>query len=234
MPSCLFHFRIILGLRYWSSFTAFLNETSLHFNPTANNNQCNYSKLYSGRQKKVVTMNQWVMLVVPNTAVVWPSQKKGKGLCQLSKGLPHSAGHWGGPPLLLHSGRRDFFRSQGDRGPGGVGLHCAWPGQPGWGSACSGGPSAQMSAHAERTLESDGKKKKKKKTRVFTVKGPQSDHWGIYWTPTVDFALLNNDFFFFCTKMYCCQKLEGFEGECTRPKQKIYKILMWLWSQMVF
>lgn len=37
-----------------------------------------------------------------------------------------------------------------------------------------------MSAHAERTLESDGKKKKKKKTRVFTVKGPQSDHWGIY------------------------------------------------------
>lgn len=43
LPSCLFHFRIILGLRYWSSFTAFLNETSLHFNPTANNNQCNYS-----------------------------------------------------------------------------------------------------------------------------------------------------------------------------------------------
>lgn len=150
------------------------------------------------RGKKVVTVNQWVMLVVPNTAVVWPSRekKKGKGLCQLSKGRPHSAGHWGGPPLLLHSGRRDFFRPQGDRGPGGVGLHCAWPGQPGWGSACSGGPSAQMSAHAERTLESDGKKKKKKKTRVFTVKGPQSDHWGIYWTPTVDFALLNNDWFF--------------------------------------
>lgn len=43
MPSCLFHLRIILELRYWSSFTAFLNETSLHFNPTANNNQCNYS-----------------------------------------------------------------------------------------------------------------------------------------------------------------------------------------------
>lgn len=156
--------------------------------------QQNHSYIQEGK-KKVVTMNQWVMLVVPNTAVVWPSRKKGKGLCQLSKGLPHSVGHWGGPPLLLHSGRRDFFRPQGDRGPGGVGLHCAWPGQPGWGSACSGGPSAQMSAHAERTLESDGKKKKKKKTRVFTVKGPQSDHWGIYWTPTVDFALLNNDFF---------------------------------------
>lgn len=65
--------------------------------------------------------------------------------------------------VLLHSGRRDFFRPQGDRGPGGVGLHCPRPGQPGWGSACCGGPSTQMSAHSERTLESEGKKRERKK-----------------------------------------------------------------------
>lgn len=196
MPSCLFHLHIILELCYWSSFTAFLNETSLHFNPTANNNQCNYSiqqnRSYIQEGKK--SGDHEPMSHAGGSKHCCCLTITEKGLCQLSKGLPHSAGHWGGPPLLLRSGRRDFFRPQGDRGPGGVGLHCAWPGQPGWGSACSGGPSAQMSAHAERTLESDGKKKKKKKTRVFTVKGPQSDHWGIYWTPTVDFALLNNDF----------------------------------------
>lgn len=97
------------------------------------------------------------------TLLLFDHHENGKGLCQFSKGLPHSAGHWGGPPPLVHPGRRDFFRPQGDRGPGGVGLHCAWPGQPGWGSACSGGPSAQMSAHTERTLESDGKKKNRKR-----------------------------------------------------------------------
>lgn len=171
-------------------------------------------------------MNQWAMLVVPNTAVVWPSRKKkkkGKGLCQLSKGLPHSAGHWGGPPLLLHSGRRDFFRPQGDRGPGGVGLHCAWPGQPGWGSACSGGPSAQMSAHAERTLESDGKKKKEKENQG--LYGKRTPIWplGNLLNTNCRFRTIKQWFFiFFCTKMYCCQKLEGFEGECTRRKKYIY------------
>lgn len=65
--------------------------------------------------------------------------------------------------VLLHPSRRDFFRPQENRGPEGVRLHCLRPGQPGWGSACSGGPSTQMSTHSERTLESEGKKKKKKK-----------------------------------------------------------------------
>lgn len=186
------------------------------------------------RGKKVVTMNQWVMLVVPNTAAVWPSRKKKRAKdCASYLKVGHTQPDT--EVVLLYSSTPAGETSLGHRETEGLGEsgYCAWPGQPGWGSACSGGPSAQMSAHAERTLESDGKKKKKKKTRVFTVKGPQSDHWGIYWTPTVDFALLNNDFFF-CTKMYCCQKLEGFEGECTRRKKYIYEILMWLWSQMAF
>lgn len=95
--------------------------------------------------------------------------KRGKGLWQFSQGLPHSDGHRGGPPPLLWG---DFFRPQGDSGPGGVGLHYAWPGQPGWRSAWQWGPSAQMSAHTERTLESDGKRrqggrKKKEKQDLY-------------------------------------------------------------------
>lgn len=116
--------------------------------------------------------------------------------------------------VLLRCGRRDFFRPQGDRGPGGVRLHCPRPGQPGWGSACSGGPSTQMSAHSERTLESDGKKRKEEKK-----KKENQDLYGkstLIWTPTVDFALMRNNFYLLiccCTKMYCCQSGRVFRRE---------------------
>lgn len=120
--------------------------------------------------------------MLTNTAVVWPSQKDENEMCQLSEGLPHSADT---EVVLLRCGRRDFFRPQGDRGPGGVRLHCPRPGQPGWGRACSGGPSTQMSAHSERTLESDGKKRieekeKKRKPGSLREKVPISEHRGIY------------------------------------------------------
>lgn len=156
--------------------------------------------------------------------------KRGKGLWQFSQGLPHSDGHRGGPPPLL---RRDFFRPQGDGGPGGVGLHYAWPGQPGWRSAWQWGPSAQMSAHTERTLESDGKRRqggrKKKKSRIFTVKAHWSDHWGIYWRPAVD--LTSTLIPIFTQGCNAARRCSWFYSTVYLKK---YKIFMYLWPQMAF
>lgn len=109
------------------------------------------------------------------------------------------------PEVVLHRGRRDSFGPQGDGEPGGVGLHCPRPGQPGWGSACSGGPSAQMSAHSERTLESDGKKRKKHNQDLYgkiTRIGPLGD----FLDTNCRFCTNEQHFLFIAArKMDCCQ-----------------------------